>query len=63
MTTWMFPSTVARPAPTAAIAWCQKTRSPMKNTPATSASQSARLPSGPNRRRSHQARSASGGTA
>ncbi|HSE81578.1 MAG TPA: hypothetical protein VLA87_07760 [Gaiellaceae bacterium] len=63
ITTCTLPSTVARPAPTAAIAWCQKMRSAMKKMPATSESQSARRASGPKRRRSHQASRASGGSA
>ena len=62
-TTWTFPSTVARPAPTAAIAWCQNTRSAMKKMPATSARARARSGSGPKRRRSHQASRRSGGSA
>ena len=32
--TWRFPSTVARPAPTASTAWCHDSRSAAKNTPA-----------------------------
>ena len=35
--TWRLPSTVARPAPTSSIAWCQQTRSTAKKTPATAA--------------------------
>ena len=38
ITTWRLPSTVASPAPTSAIAWCQKTRSAAKNSPAIHAS-------------------------
>ena len=34
MMTWRLPSTVARPAPTASMAWCQNCRSPAKKTPA-----------------------------
>ena len=34
-TTWVLPSTVESPAPTASIAWCQKIRSTAKRTPAT----------------------------
>ena len=33
ITTWRLPSTVASPAPTSAIAWCQKMRSAAKNRP------------------------------
>jgi hypothetical protein len=63
ITTWTLPSTVARPAPTAAIAWCQKTRSAVRWTPATSESRRAPRSSGPKRRRSHQTSRASGGNA
>ena len=38
-TTCRLPSTVAMPAPTAAMAWCHRTRSTAKNTPAAAASQ------------------------
>ena len=38
ITTCRLPSTVASPAPTSAIAWCQKIRSAAKNSPAISAS-------------------------
>ncbi|HEY7561649.1 MAG TPA: hypothetical protein VH650_05695 [Gaiellaceae bacterium] len=62
-TTWTLPRTVASPAPTAAIAWCQKTRSAQKNTPPTRQRTRARRSSGPWRRVSHQARSASGRSA
>ena len=37
MMTWRLPRTVASPAPTASIAWCQNMRSPVKATPATAA--------------------------
>ena len=40
--TCRLPSTVARPAPTSAIAWCQKIRSAAKNTPATAARRRSR---------------------
>ena len=46
-TTWMLPSTVARPAPTASIEWCQNVRSAANITPAPhsgSRSRSVRAP-------------------
>jgi hypothetical protein len=36
--TWRLPRTVARPAPTASMAWCQNSRSPAKKMPAMAAS-------------------------
>ena len=62
-TTWALPSTVARPAPTASIEWCQNVRSAAKNTPAPSASRRSRRASGPKRLRSIQASSPSTGSA
>ena len=41
-TTWMLPSTVASPAPTASIEWCQKVRSAANSTPAPKASSRSR---------------------
>jgi hypothetical protein len=41
-TTWVFPSTVPSPAPTASIEWCQKVRSAANITPATQASTRSR---------------------
>ena len=46
-TTWMFPSTVASPAPTASIEWCQNVRSAANITPAASASIRSRRERGP----------------
>ena len=46
-TTWTFPSTVASPAPTFAIEWCQRIRSAAKNAPATHASVRSRVPRDP----------------
>jgi hypothetical protein len=57
-TTWRLPRTVASPAPTASIAWCQKRRSPAKKTPATTASRTVEEGSDPKRRCSAQARRA-----
>src|SRR3954452_6498455 len=59
----MLPSTVASPAPTSAIAWCQKIRSAAKKTPASAVSRHAPRGRGPSRARSHHASAASGGTA
>ena len=42
-TTWMPPSTVASPAPTASIEWCQTVRLIAKITPAPRASRRSRL--------------------
>ena len=61
--TCRLPSTVARPAPTSSIAWCQKMRSAAKKTPATAASARSRLLRGPSRRSSHHASTPSRGTA
>src|SRR3954466_6205595 len=59
----MLPSTVASPAPTSAIAWCQKIRSAAKATPASAVSRHAPRGRGPGRRRSRQASAPSTGTA
>src|SRR3954447_13176968 len=59
----MLPSTVASPAPTSAIAWCQKIRSAAKNTPASAVSRHAPRGRGPSRCRSQYARAPSGTTA
>ena len=45
--TWRLPRTVARPAPTSSIAWCQQTRSIAKKTPAIAASRRSRAGRGP----------------
>ncbi len=47
MMTCRLPSTVARPAPTASMAWCQNIRSPVKNSPAMAASWIVLRGSGP----------------
>ena len=47
ITTWRLPSTVASPAPTSAIAWCQKTRSAAKKSPAIQASRRCPAARGP----------------
>src|SRR3954451_24547373 len=62
-TTCRLPSTVASPAPTSAIAWCQKIRSAAKNTPASAVSRHAPRGRGPSRCRSQYARAPSGTTA
>ena len=46
-TTWTFPSTVASPAPTPAIEWCQRIRSAAKNAPAIQAYVRERVPREP----------------
>src|SRR3954454_23173925 len=62
-TTCMLPSTVASPAPTSAIAWCQKIRSAAKKTPASAVARHAPRGRGPSRGRSHHASAPSGATA
>ena len=53
MMTCRLPRTVARPAPTASMAWCQNIRSPVKKTPGDAPpAGSTRAGSGPYRRRS-----------
>jgi len=47
MMTWRLPRTVASPAPTASMAWCQNIRSPVKNRPAIAASRIVLRGSGP----------------
>ena len=47
-----FPSTVASPAPTSAMEWCQKIRSAANRTPAHAARRLSRAVRGPKRRRS-----------
>ena len=47
--TWRLPRTVASPAPTYSIAWCQNRRSPAKKTPANSAIRTVRPGSPPKR--------------
>ena len=59
----MLPSTVASPAPTSSIAWCQKIRSPAKNTPAAAASRRSWRVRAPKRRSSKSASTPSTGTA
>jgi hypothetical protein len=54
-TTWRLPSVVARPAPTSAIAWCQRIRSAAKNAPAAAAWRQWPGAGGPRRRRSRSA--------
>ena len=61
MITWRLPRTVARPAPTASMAWCQNIRSPVKKTPAIAASRIVSRGSGPCRRRSPSATRTSSG--
>ena len=59
----MFPSTVASPAPTCSIAWCQKTRSKAKKIPASQASPRALSGRGPYSRFSRNDSAQSGGSA
>src|SRR3954454_23747581 len=59
----MLPRTVANPAPTSAIAWCQKIRSAAKKTPASAVARHAPRGRGPSRRRSQPASAPSGTTA
>ena len=61
--TWRLPSTVASPAPTSSIAWCQQTRSIAKKTPAIAASRRSLAGRGPWRRSSARARKKRIGTA
>jgi hypothetical protein len=60
--TWRLPRTVASPAPTNSIAWCQNVRSPAKKMPAISASRTVARGSGPNFRRSRYATAARNGS-
>ena len=62
-TTWVFPSTVASPAPTWSIALCQSTRSAAKKTPANHAKYRARIGRGSHRLRSQRATSHRTGSA
>ncbi len=62
-TTWALAITVARPAPTASIEWCQNVRSAAKNTPAPRARRWSRRASGPKRPRSIHASTPSTGSA
>ena len=48
--TWRLPRTVASPAPTYSIAWCQNRRSPAKKTPANRAIRTVRPGNPPKRR-------------
>ena len=61
MMTWRLPRTVARPAPTASMAWCQNIRSPVKKMPAIAASRMVSRGSGPCRRHSPNATRTSNG--
>ena len=61
ITTWRLPSTVASPAPTHSMLWCQKTTSAAKNRPASAVIRTAAAGSGPCRRSSSHATRASSG--
>ena len=62
-TTWMLASTVARPAPTSSIEWCQRIRSAAKKTPAATAIRRSAHDRLPNRRSSSHASTPSIGSA